>query len=177
MSRNNKCRSSIADVAMCAIIVLLVCVMGYLKYAFDNESESVVLHTDTIYIHDTTFVRNPIATDSMVVRYKKVFLRSILTDSVHDTIFERMRDTMFLSLPIIQKEYSDSTYKAWISGYDVKLDSILIFRQHQIIKEDVILPASAKRFYFGLQGGVGITPRGVQPYIGIGVSYNIFLNK
>ena len=31
-----------------------------------------------------------------------------------------------------------------------------------------------KRWGIGVQGGVGITPKLVQPYIGIGVSYNLF---
>ena len=29
-----------------------------------------------------------------------------------------------------------------------------------------------KHWTIGLQAGIGLTPKGVQPYIGVGVSYN-----
>ena len=32
----------------------------------------------------------------------------------------------------------------------------------------------SSRWNVGIQGGVGITPKGVQPYIGVGVSYRLF---
>ena len=69
--------------------------------------------------------------------------------------------------------YSDSTYTAYVSGFDAKLDSIKVFSQLVTVTKKEPPPA----FTFGVQAGYGITPAGMQPYLGLGVQYNFSLSK
>ena len=118
---------------------------------------------DTIV--DTIKVVKPIAKDSLVTRYKVVEVERVnIVDSVN-TISEVVFDTVQVRLPIESKHYTSESYDAWVSGYEPTLDSIKVYNQ-------VIKPKQS-RWSIGLQGGVGITPRGVQPYVGVGIGYKL----
>ena len=121
--------------------------------------------TDTIF--KVIKVDRPIVRESTVVKYEVVRLpRANDTICVSDTI----KDSVFVQVPIEQKVYSDSNYTAWVSGYHPRLDSISITHQevsHKLVNNS----KGSKRLYLGIQVGYGITPRGMQPYLGIGVSY------
>ena len=128
-----------------------------------HSTESEQPLRDTIV--DTIRVVKPIAKDSLVTRYKVVEVERVnYVDSVN-TISEVVFDTVMVRLPIESKHYEGEDYEAWVSGYEPSLDSINIYNR-------TILP-KPKRWSIGLQGGVGMTPRGVQPYIGVGVSYRL----
>ena len=97
-------------------------------------------------------------------------------DSVSDSLSIQMDgDSVTLSLPITQKVYSDSTYTAYVSGFDAKLDSINVYSRVVTITRREVQESSS--FDFGLQGGYGITPAGFQPYLGIGVTWKFSLSK
>ncbi len=67
----------------------------------------------------------------------------------------------------------DSTYHAWVSGFNVSLDSIDIFERTVKITQHIREPP--KRWGLGLHVGAGYYGTGnkIGPYIGIGISYNI----
>ncbi len=87
-----------------------------------------------------------------------------------------------IELPRTQRTYKDSTYTAWVSGYDPRLDSIEVYRK--TIKETVTIsvpPVEAKRrrtfwqrFNIGVQGGygIGLDDKKGHPYIGMGVGFS-----
>ena len=118
---------------------------------------------DTIV--DTIKLVKPIAVDSVVTRYKWVNVERVKDTTIVNEVSEVVFDTVMVRLPIESKHYEGKNYEAWISGYEPSLDSISIYHQ-------TILPKQ-KRWSIGLQGGVGITPKGVQPYVGIGVSFRL----
>ena len=122
--------------------------------------------TDTIF--KVIKVDRPIVRESTVVKYEVVRLpRANNTICVSDTI----KDSVFVEVPIEQKVYSDSNYTAWVSGYHPRLDSISITHQEVSFHKLVNNSKGSKRLYLGIQVGYGITPRGMQPYLGLGVSY------
>ena len=128
-----------------------------------HSTESKQPLRDTIV--DTIKVIKPIAVDSVVTRYKWVNVERVnYVDSVN-TISEVVFDTVTVRLPIESKHYEGVGYEAWISGYEPSLDSISIYNR-------TILP-KPKRWSIGLQGGVGMTPKGVQPYVGVGISFRL----
>ena len=113
-------------------------------------------------------VDRPIVRESTIVNYEVVRLpRANDTICVSDTI----KDSVFVQVPIEQKVYSDSNYTAWVSGYHPRLDSISITHQEVSFHNKLVNNNGSKRLYLGIQVGYGITPRGMQPYIGLGVSY------
>lgn len=130
----------------------------------ENPAEPVV-ETETFY--DTIPYYYPVARDSVIVRYETHKLP--LAGERRDTVV--VVDSVEVVVPISQKEYQDSTYHAWVSGYSVSLDSIYIYQQHDYTTITVP-PTKPKRWHVGITAGFGITPRGVQPYIGAGVTYS-----
>ena len=128
-----------------------------------HSTESEQPLRDTIV--DTIRVVKPIAKDSLITRYKVVNVERVnIVDSVN-TISEVVFDTVMVRLPIESKHYEGESYEAWVSGYEPSLDSINIYNQ--------TIVAKPKRWSIGLQGGVGITPKGVQPYVGVGISFRL----
>ena len=134
--------------------------------------------------------------DNNVKVVEKVVTREI-RDTIHDTIpqikYEQLicykSDTLRLvetlpgdtvnvivEVPITQKEYGDdSTYTAWVSGYQPNLDSINIFKKTVFI-EKTITKTKKQHFVIGPQVGVGydVKNNNFAPTIGVGVTYNLF---
>ena len=128
-----------------------------------HSTESELPLRDTIV--DTITVVKPIAVDSVVTRYKWVNVERVKDTTIVNEVSEVVFDTVMVRLPIESKHYEGKDYEAWVSGYEPSLDSINVYNR-------TILP-KPKRWSIGLQGGVGMTPRGVQPYVGIGVAYKL----
>lgn len=126
-----------------------------------TESEPPIRDT----IVDTIKVVKPIAVDSVVTRYKWVNVERVKDTTIVNEVSEVVFDTVMVRLPIESKHYEGENYEAWVSGYEPSLDSINVYNR-------TILP-KPKRWSIGLQGGLGITPKGVQPYFGIGVSFRL----
>ena len=91
----------------------------------------------------------------------------------------KLTDTMHIGDAVVEREqayYEDSLYRAWVSGYRPRLDSLQIFPRtvFQTVTNDIyhtIIPKK-KRWGLGLQAGYSY-PGGW--YIGAGVSYNLFM--
>lgn len=91
----------------------------------------------------------------------------------------QLRDTICIGDTVVHREqayYEDSLYRAWVSGYRPKLDSLMIFPRtvYRTVTNDIYhtITPKKKRWGLGLQVGYGY-PVGV--YVGIGVNYNLFM--
>ena len=141
------------------LIVLLViaCVAAWFR---PHEPLPAEIRTETriqtVVKLDTVLISAPIA----------VFL-TFTNDTIHigDTVV--MRE---------QAYYEDSLYRAWVSGYRPKLDSIEVYPKtiYQTVTNDIYhtIKPKMKRWGLGLQAGYGY-PGGF--YVGGGVSYNLWL--
>ena len=132
-------------------------------------ADSTEVVTDTII--KVIKVDRPIVRESTIVKYEVVQL-PIAADTI--CVSDTIKDSVFVEVPIEQKVYSDSNYTAWVSGYRPRLDSISI--THTEVSYKLVNNSSkgSERLYLGIQVGYGITPRGMQPYLGFGLSYNFF---
>lgn len=154
--------------------VLVVLLIGAVLYLWNRLIEPLPAEVirDTVDYVDTIHYYYPVPKDSVVIRYEIVKLpgKKDSCESKSDTcIFSP--DSAEVEIPITQKQYKDSLYRAWISGYNAKLDSIEIYSPTRIITERVFIQSKRKRWGIGLQAGYGC-PGGV--YVGIGMSYNLF---
>lgn len=91
----------------------------------------------------------------------------------------QLTDTIRIGDTVVHREqayYEDSLYRAWVSGYRPRLDSLQIFPKtvYQTVTNDIYhtITPRKKRWGLGMQVGYGY-PSGI--YAGVGVSYNIFL--
>lgn len=151
------------------LAIAAVAALGY-WYAANRLhcKDAPAVKVDTVYVPHV--VREPAAVESVYV--DRIRVRFYPIDKVvHDTDSVIRVDTITkeVIIPISQKVYKDSSYTAWVSGCRPRLDSIKVM--NSVVTRDVVRPA--KRWGVGIQGGVGVTPKGVLPYIGIGINYRI----
>lgn len=112
---------------------------------------------------DSIYLEKPIYVEKRVVDTMRVGV------PIKETVI--VRDTIYVYLEREEKIFGDSRYKAQISGYDPQLDWIYIFQENTT--KFVEVPKKRERLGIGVQSGVGVGPNGIQPYIGIGLSYNL----
>lgn len=139
------------------VLLAIACVAAWFR---PLEPLSAEIRTETkiqtVVKLDTVLISAPIA----------VFL-TFTNDTIHigDTVV--MRE---------QAYYEDSLYRAWVSGYRPKLDSIEVYPKtiYQTVTNDIYhaVKPKMKRWGLGLQAGYGY-PGGL--YVGVGISYNLFV--
>lgn len=141
-----------------AILLAVACVVAWFR---PHEPLLAEVRTETkiktVVKVDTLLISPPMA--------------PLLVFQLTDTI--RIGDTVVLRE---QAYYEDSLYRAWVSGYRPRLDSLQIFPRtvYRTVTNDIyhtIVPKK-KRWGLGLQAGYGY-PGGF--YVGAGVSYDLFM--
>ena len=164
-----------------ACLLLWAAVLVLIGHWMHGMKPQVVERIDTVIVTDTQRVIEPVEveTERLVTRWRvKAALHSPLqaTDepdgSTDATLLSA--DSVEVELPITQKVYGDSTYRAWVSGYRPSLDSIEVYRKTITIEKNILLP-SAKRWSIGVTGGYGYGLLHGRPdvFVGVGVSYRL----
>lgn len=142
------------------------------------ESAQHAVRRDTLIIRDTLRIDRPVPVREEVVRYVTVRVAadsSNLANIGKDSADVLTTDTAkMVMLPITQKVYRDTAYTAWVSGYRPQLDSIEVYPRTLIVRQTALPAAKPRRWSVGVQGGYGLTPKGLQPYVGVGVGFRIF---
>ena len=185
---------------LCTFIVGIVC--GLLTRCEQDIGVTDVVRTDTIVKFDTVCIAEPVATDSVVIRYVTRWLAvagkpdtnmsgtvadepyansqvtvAIGVDSiVNDVAANDMPpDSALVIVPITQKTYETDEYKAWVSGYETELDSINIYRRTETVTNTLYLDKKRRRWGGMVGVGAGISHKGtVTPMVGVMIGYKIF---
>lgn len=155
------------------ILVILLAVACVVVWFRPHEPLSADMRPDTTDYVDTIPFYYPVPKDSLVIRYKTVKLpmKKDTCTAKGDTCTVSV-DSVEVEIPIASKEYEDSLYHLWVSGYNVSLDSINVYSRLREIK--IPVPAKKKRWGLGLQAGYGFYPGQSGFYVGVGVSYNLW---
>lgn len=126
---------------------------------------------DTLVIYETKSVEKPIFVE------KKVIEKVPVPVPVSDTVM--VYDTIYVYMDREQVIWQDSLSRVYASGVSVEIDSVLHFVPTRIItkERDVIVKVKPK-WSVGVQAGYGAFANNGQiaasPYIGVGVTYNLF---
>ena len=149
-------------------IFWIVVIVGLIVFFLTRPKPApdVVVERDTLTVWDTVRVETPVEVWRTV--------RDTMFIPVSDTLFVTHSDTVFLQLPRETALYTDSLYKAQISGYKPVLDWIEIYSPTQTIYIKETEKVKPSRVSVGLQAGYGVTTSGLSPYVGLGVGYRIF---
>ena len=124
---------------------------------------------------DTLVILDTIVSEKPVFKEKRTTERILVP--VHDTI--RVKDTLYLYAEREQVHWKDSLSDVYASGIGVEVDSVLHYVPTQVItkERDVIVKVKPK-WSVGVQAGYGAFAKNgqitVSPYIGVGVTYNLF---
>lgn len=119
---------------------------------------------DTLLIRDTIRITEPV----FVARTR------IRTDTVRLALVDTVRDTVRVAVPIEQKTFAFEGGKAWVSGFRTSLDSLYLRKDTVIITTAVMKREKSPRWSIGPSAGAGWTPRGIQPFVGITLHYDLF---
>lgn len=143
-----------------------------------SSTEGDSINREVFY--DTIPYYEPVPKDSVVVRYVVATLpiapeeatttKQISPDTLIAPTQSAESDSAKVVIPITQTTYKDSTYTAYVSGYRARLDSFFVYPRREV----VTIKKPPKRWSIGIQAGYGYTPKGFQPYIGIGISCKIW---
>lgn len=168
--------------SLIAVTALAVCAVNFAIVMHGGHGKDGVQVRDTVravYVDTVRYVQ-PVVRDSVVVKCVKV--RVPRAEGGNDTLESRYKnsggtykntDSAEVVIPITQKRYSDSTYTAWVSGFRPSLDSIHVHPRREVVTVTNTVRGKPKRWGVGFHAGYGLTPHGLQPYIGVGVNYSI----
>lgn len=154
-------------IAICALVVFVgACIGSFFlgRASVKPEPIGVQIERDTIIVRDTIRESYPQYITQTIVRTERVEM------PIKDTII--VRDTIEVEIPITERTYLDEEYKAVVEGYNPILKSIEVYpRTAYITTTETIKERKRWGVSIGIQGGYGITPKGYQPYAGVGVSF------
>lgn len=130
----------------------------------EQRSASLPGRTTVLTRVDTVRVTCP---EIVVVRAAGEFTERFATvaDSVGCT------DSADVRVPCSQAVYAGGGYRAYVSGYRPRLDSIILHRP--TVERIQTVAVRQRRLGIALQAGYGFTPKGLQPYVGVGISWRI----
>ena len=152
-----------------------------------------MMTADTVIVRDTVRTVPPMAADSVVTGTMRIPLVSgwhiepvmpnghttgntpDSTADVQNTDKTSVADTVWATVPRMQKRYKDSLYTAWVSGYEPRLDSIEVYRQTVTVTRTQTV-TKHNRFNVGLTGGFGygIFTRRPDVWVGVGVTWRLW---
>lgn len=141
------------------------CHYGEMRSEAQETSDTMIV-SDTVWkivTKDTTIIKK-------VPKKIEIIKRDTITkDTVLVTEYKTYEDT-------ICKDKDSVIVKSYITGINAQLDSMQVSwkKREKIITNTITIEKQVKqRITYGLQGGYGITPKGFQPYIGVGLQINL----
>jgi hypothetical protein len=151
-------------------ILCLLCGFFVAKGMYDRPLDESVSR-DTVTLHDTVPDYHPVPKDSVRLKY----VTRWLPRAVHDTVFagdyaqntvEIMHDTVAVQVPITSKHFSGKNYDAYVSGFEVNMDSIFVYNETQLITETITRMKPPNKWSLSVNAGVdyGTTSKFWMPY-------------
>ena len=155
-------------IAILALIIFVGCVVGSFFFGRATIKDTTIVSTkverDTIIVRDTIRQYYPKEVERVVIRTERVEVPIVHRDTI--------RDTIWVNLPIEEREYKSEEYFAIVEGYNPMLKYIEVYpRTAYINSTETIKKRKHWGVSLGVQGGYGFTPKGWQPYAGVGVSF------
>lgn len=154
-------------ITILTLIIFVGCVVGAFFFGRATTRTDIVrteTERDTIVVRDTIREYYPQEIERVFVRTERVEVPIIVRDTIHDTVY--------VNLPVEEREYKSKNYRVVIGGFNPYLKSIDVYPQTIYINAtESVTTRKRWSFMLGVQGGYGITPMGWQPYAGVGVSF------
>lgn len=149
------------------------------KGMYDRPIEESVSR-DTVTLHDTVPEYLPAPKDSVRTKYVTRWLPRDTSSRVDHFIgannMDHYADTskmIAVEVPITSKHYGSKDYDAWVSGFEVSLDSIKVYKETQYITEVRTISKPPNKWELDLIGGLdyNTTRQDFTPYAGGEILY------
>ena len=142
---------------------IVICLLNGWVSCHRTADNEVITITDTLVLTDTIIKMQP-------KPYKVTIIDTIYLPQRPQQPQQPQIDTL------IRKEvtYKDSTYTAVVGGIEPYLKSIEIYPKTIYVNNNTTTTIKVRsRFGLGVQAGYGYGRNGLQPYVGVGVQYNL----
>lgn len=152
-----------------ALIVSAIILGSFILGRVTKPAQTVhILQRDTL----PPIIRIDTVRDTLLVP-KYVHVERV--DTIRDTVDGR---PIYMPVPISSYLFTDdSTYRIDMEGYNIKARSIEVYPRTvtQTVIERIEVPGKPKRWGIGLSAGGAVTSHGIQPYVGVGIYYNLIV--
>ena len=164
--------SDIKKILIASAVIIVALALSFVAGQRDAMNRLVLPQepkVDTLFIYDTIVSEKPI--------YKEKRITERILVPVTDTI--RVKDTLYLYAEREQIHWKDSLSDVYASGIDVNVDSVLHYVPMKVVTEttEIIIKMKPK-WSIGVHAGYGAFANNGQiatsPYVGLGISYNLF---
>ena len=142
---------------------IVICLLNGSASCHRTTDKEVITITDTLVLTDTIIKFQP-------KPYKVTIIDTIYLPQQPQQPQQPQYDTLIRQEVI----YKDSTYMAVVGGIEPYLKSIEIYPKTIYVNNNTTTPIKVRsRFGLGVQAGYGYGRNGLQPYVGVGVQYNL----
>jgi hypothetical protein len=146
------------------VIVILLLVAGGMFFVGRGcgHKTQIEVRIDTLIVRDTVRDTLLVPVERLTVRVDTVWM-----PSARDTVLREV------AVPIERRVYASEDYRAVVEGFRPELVEVELYRKTAIVTTQTTLQSPPQRWGIGVQAGVGFTPKGAVPYVGIGIQYCI----
>ena len=142
---------------------IVICLLNGWVSCHRTTDKEVITITDTLVLTDTIIKFQP-------KPYKVTIIDTIYLPQQPQQPQKPQYDTLIRQEVI----YKDSTYTAVVGGIEPYLKSIEIYPKTIYVNNNTTTTIKVRsRFGLGVQVGYGLSRNGLQPYVGVGVQYNL----
>lgn len=150
------------------IVGIVICLLNGWVSCHHTTDKEVITITDTLVLTDTIIKFNPKPYKVTII--DTIYLPQRPQQPQQDTLKQPQQDTLIRQEVI----YKDSTYMAVVGGIEPYLKSIEVYPKTIYVNNNTTTTIKVRsRFGLGVQAGYGYSRNGLQPYVGIGVQYNL----
>ena len=142
---------------------IVICLLNGWASCHRTTDKKVITITDTLVLTDTIIKFQP-------KPYKVTIIDTIYIPQQPQQPQQPQIDTLIRQ----EVTYKDSTYTAVVGGIEPYLKSIEIYPKTIYVNNNTTTTIKVRsRFGLGVQAGYGYGGNGLQPYVGVGVQYNL----
>ena len=148
------------------IVGIVICLLNGWTSCHRTTDKEVITITDTLVLTDTIIKFQP-------KPYKVTIIDTIYLPQQPQQP-QKPQKPQYDTLIRQEVIYKDSTYMAVVGGIEPYLKSIEIYPKTIYVNNNTTTTIKVRsRFGLGLQAGYGYGRNGLQPYVGVGVQYNL----
>ena len=168
--------------AVCIALSMLALFLFGIRLGKRQLPTDVVIQRDTLVARDTTTLITYV--DRVVYRTR---IDTVWLEKIGNSDFSHADSASFLQnqgsdsenqqipvqVPIdyIHEKYTDA--EVWYHGFRAGIDSLQVYPEKQIITNTITRTIQPSRWALSVHGGFGISAKGLTPYIGVGISYEV----
>ena len=139
---------------------IVICLLNGLASCHRTTDKEVITITDTLVLTDT------------IIKFQPKPYKVTIIDTIY--LPQQPQQPQYDTLIRQEVIYKDSTYTAVVGGIEPYLKSIEIYPKTIYVNNNTTTTIKVRsRFGLGVQAGYGYGRNGLQPYVGVGVQYNL----